>query len=34
MIRLRLENGRTEIFDNFVDALDFVLERMLLAGEL
>ncbi|EJL21927.1 hypothetical protein PMI02_04912 [Novosphingobium sp. AP12] len=34
MIRLRLTTGHYVTFDNAVDMLDFVLERMLLAGEL
>lgn len=29
MIRLNLENGRTKIFDNFIDLFDFVEQRML-----
>lgn len=34
MIRLRLTSGHHLAFDNMVDLLDFIVERMLRAGEL
>lgn len=34
MIRLRLTTGTVVPFDNFVDLFDFMIERMLRAGEL
>lgn len=34
MIRLRLANGRTMLFDNFVDLFDFMLDRMIQRGDL
>lgn len=34
MMRLRLTSGHYVAFDNAIDLFDFVLERMLLAGEL
>lgn len=34
MIRLHLSTGPTVAFDNFIDLFDYVIERMLLRGEL
>jgi hypothetical protein len=34
MIRLRLTDGATALFDNVVDLFDFIVERMTIAGEL
>jgi len=34
MMRLRLTDGSFIEFDNAIDLLDFVIERMLLRGEL
>lgn len=34
MIRLHLTNGKVELFDNMIDLIDFVVERMLIRGEL
>jgi hypothetical protein len=33
-LRLKLANGRTKIFDNFVDLFGWVEDRMLMRGEL
>lgn len=34
MIRLHLIGGRSVEFDNFIDLIDFVVERMVERGEL
>lgn len=34
MIRLRLTSGHTVAFDNMIDLLDYVVERMRARGEL